>query len=77
MNFKSNFVRRLPLTLAVVAAFGFAMAEPALATPDGKLGEPCTIHSGPNKGMTGIYKYELGGHGKLVCALPLTRFSFL
>ena len=73
MNFASNSIRRAPLALAAVMAFGLSLGDAALATPASKVGERCTIHSGPYKGATGIYvPAEPGnGHGKVVCVLRM------
>lgn len=75
MNFlKSHSIRRLPLALGAVAALGFAMTDAAIATPIHKIGDPCTIHSGPYKGKTGVFQYQPGpGNGKVVC-LPKGRY---
>lgn len=66
MNFKSYSTRLV--TLAAVAALGFAITNVAVAAPissgtTATTGGSCTVTAGSNKGKTGTYTTEEGtGH---------------
>jgi hypothetical protein len=66
MKLKSTPTRLVPLVLAAVTAFGFPLANVAVAAPvstAATTGGSCTVTAGANKGKTGTYTTEEGtGH---------------